>query len=521
MLAIKKIIGCLEKWFSFVSHHSSAHQLPATNHQPPTTILKLFILIAALSYVPQAAFAFDIPTTEPTTIGSDGTICPSSDSAAPSKGFVVRMVPCIRNATVYATTKIFSPIAAITAKATIVASTLAVVLWGISLMAGQPTQISKTGIMLLIKIAVVATFASTYQELFPRMLNIVESLMNTVAKPATSMIWKGTNCKATLSGSDAQVMAIFAAIDCYLDSLIGGIFNPLDIKNGLVGFLYSCLFSGIVGFIIGAMGFYLIWISLSTIARTIFIYMTAIIAFSLMIVISPIIAPLILFKQTQKRYFNQWLNLLINFMVQPVFVVGYLTMFLMAFDVTIIHGTKSLFYSVAGSEATTGGSSSDPQIGKWLNDSGSYGEVSLGAEGVKIDPEGAKKETKAPSANDLGVEKIGGYAIPKDGINNAIEYFGAGTVAKALNYFRTDFPAQAVDWDKLAKKAGYSDVDKYKLNLFLSFLMSVIVIYIFYILLDYIPFIGSGLINEAPSRVTLGGGNLAAPGSSNSAKGSR
>lgn len=495
-----------------------------------------FLMLAfwlASFLLPQNSFAADIPTSQPKTVAADGTVCPDSH-----KGLVVRIVPCIRDTVLYATTKIFGTMANIVAKTVAVACTLAIAIWGIRIIMGQASVITKDGIILAIKIGVIGLFTSKYAVIFPKMINVVEDLLNIVAKPSILLIWKATSCNIKFTGSDAKIMEIFGAIDCYLNYLIGGIFNTVDIKNGIVGFLFSLASSNVAGFFMAGIGFYLIFISLMTIAKSLFIFLQAFIAGSLMFIISPLFVPMVLFKSTEK-YFKQWLTMTISFIVQPVILMGYLGMFLMAFDATIFHGNHSLYYSIVGSASDD--KSGDFKIGEWLRNNGVYAEKSLNNKGNNIDSKGAKEALGDDKTIDKGVvSKEGQHPECEGSISNdcvkmrtaaaVTESMGFGDVqgiaTKGLNYFRTDTAIQALDWAALSSKVDadgcnkvnctLSDatdeqkkkIDDYltkrKIKVFLTFIMSLIMIYVFYTLLDQIPLIGSGLMHDSVARISLG-----------------
>ena len=490
----------------------------------------------AVGVFPQESFADTsiIPTAAPTSIGIDTKQCPNqpvetvttTDSAGNQvtttilqanqcvicptnyKGLVVKIVPCIRGTILYAATQIFVPLSTFVAKIVTILSTLAIVFFGIKLTAGQAGIITKEGMILAIKIACVGLFTGYYPALYPKMVAVIEDLLNMVATPAINMITVNATCAGhnSFTGDDAKIMQIFGALDCYLDSLVGGIFDPPStaytaqtLKNGLIGFLVSLAFTGAAGFFIGAIGLFLVFISLKTIAQTIFIFLQGFLAFSLMIIISPLFVPLILFKATQEKYFNTWADTTIGFIVQPVLVLGYLVMFILAFNTCIFTGTNSLYFAIAGSASNN----KDFKMGQWMNDNHIFVKDSKNAQGITMDAKGALKELGTPENNNKGEKsELAWDKIPDSAFADIFGDMGVGRAGKALNFFKTDTPIQDVDILALAKAtntAGAADDDKvraYKLKIFLSFMMSLIVVYIFHELLDYLPFIGSGLMSK-------------------------
>ena len=486
-------------------------------------VFSLAIWLAVFVF-PQVSFAATsiIPTSNPVTVqdNADGTktICPTT-----SKGLVVKIVPCIRNTILYAATQVLVPLSKFVAKTVTILSTLAIVFFGIKLTAGQAGIITREGMILGIKIAFVGLFTGYYPDLYPKMVAVIEDLLNIVATPAIKMVTVNAACAGqnSFTGDDAKIMQIFGAVDCYLDSLIGGIFDPPStaytaqtLKNGIIGFLVSMAFTGAAGFFIGAIGLFLIFISLKTIAKTIFIFLQGFVAFSLMAIISPLFVPMILFKATEK-HFTQWADTTIGFIVQPVLVMGYLVMFILAFNTSVFHGNNSLYFAIVGSDSNN----KDFVMGKWLNGNNLNGknvfvQDSANAQGVTMDYKGAIKDLGSTS-NDYKGEKdeLAWDKIDSSAFTDIFGDMGIGTLGKGLNFFKTDTPIQDVDFLVLAKATntvGATDADKiqaYKRNIFLSFMMALIVIYIFNQLLDYLPFIGSGMMaSRAGGGMTLGSG---------------
>src|SRR5690606_3294993 len=111
-------------------------------------------------------------------------------------------------------------------------------------------------------------------------------------------------CDQTFYNSYPAGQRIWVYVDCALATLIGGILPGVSLTSGLLGFLVASLFSGATGAIIALMGFLLVVQLLVAIARAVYIYLTAYMAFSLMVVISPFFIPLILFRTTY-AYFEQ------------------------------------------------------------------------------------------------------------------------------------------------------------------------------------------------------------------------
>ena len=310
-------------------------------------------------------------------------------------------------------------------------------------------------------------------------------------------------------------------LDCYIELLVGGIFSPLTVSAGLIGMVVGVLLTGTVGAFIALMGFYMIAITLFTIARTVYILLTAYIAFSFMVFISPLFIPCILFAST-KDFFDGWLRLVITFLIQPIFLFAYLVMFLVAFNATVFHGNHSLYFAIAGNDSTL----PNFKIGNWLSGTGgsqsAYTATLIDKGNVPVDLGGdfTKNILPTPISNET---KVGDTVVDRP---NIPFLFGMNT--DPLHYFETGMMVNVIDWQTLAKKAnpnGWTAVaggtpaqqetfyKEYIVKIFLAFLMAAMVMYIFYSLMDYIPFVGAGAMGDIGLIPTLGAGNLSAPGS--------
>lgn len=470
-------------------------------------------------------------------------------TVCPGEGLTTRIIPCIRDVIIQSTNYLLAPFSKYLSKIISICCVLAMVFFGVQLLTGRADSISKEGMVLGIKIGAVLLFTSNFGNLYQPMLNVIEELVTMVIKPATaSILTKGCEeLPATAyQSSEKDIFILWHTIDCYLNNILGGILKKggtiEELKTGLMGFLFSLLFSSAIGFFIGIIGLAMIVITLITIARCLYIFITAYIAFSFMVLISPIFVTCILFKHT-KPYFDSWLQMSISFIIQPVFLMGYLVMFLLAFDQVVFHSDKSLYHILAGKDADE----DSFKIGTWLDGTSGkglsvYKEESLATQGVNINPQGKADVTKKlPGKIDTAtIDTQGQYDIDNKfweaGKKGVLEHLGLGTDKNPLNFFMTDIPVNTLNWEQLAQRAdnaGYVKAkgDKealsefykdYKITVFLSFIMVILVMYIFYSMLEFMPFIGTGVMGGmGDGAIALGGGRLAPLNKSNAAAGAR
>ncbi|MEQ1790277.1 MAG: hypothetical protein ABL857_07525, partial [Rickettsiales bacterium] len=233
---------------------------------------------------------------EPTGVDKDGNpdhrkvnyICPNPDTSKPKDyGLTVRLIPCIFNTITYATSQVLVPFSNFFTEAITAAFVLAVALWGITMLGGNPAGITQTGMTLAIKIGAVVILTNAFGAslitggLYSALLDSSAELLNIMASPVANpsgvngiTIWKNTGCTIGTFGAQ-DIMMIWNILDCYIELLLGGIFSPTaattTMNLGILGFIIGVLFTGSVGWFVAMLGFYLIAITVFTISRTIYI----------------------------------------------------------------------------------------------------------------------------------------------------------------------------------------------------------------------------------------------------------
>lgn len=528
-----------------------------------SSLLLLVILFSGI-FLPFIASAYTVPTSWPVTNEPkiDPTkgllvnhVCPNLDPTAISldEGLVARVVPCIRDTVVYSTTKLMENLVDETMFIFRGILMFAVVAFGISVVIGNTPSLSQSGIVLLLKIGAILMFANKFNNMYPPILDVLENLLNMMAKPAIEAFKQGGawnhigststsifTCKYYASqASETNIMNIWNLIDCYINLLVGGIFSDTTLKMGILGFIIGALFSNSIGVFVGLVGLYMIFNALWTIFRTVYIFLTSYVAFSFMVLVSVIFIPTILFNST-KQYFDGWLRLTISFLLQPVFVFGYLIMFMVAINSAIFSGKHSLYYAIIGDDSLSR-TAGDPgvdngnfYIGKWLNDIGALKEELIFNDKVRVNPSEAKNPISKEGVN----TEINGIQMSRSETAEKIEdtMGKLGSIGN-LNYFDIGVPVNVVDWEFLAQRRHTTEWDTieampattaqeikdrkaaedkfyldYKIAVLLAFLMAAIAIYVFYSLIEYLPFIGTATLGDG-GIIPFGKHHLAPTGS--------
>lgn len=431
-------------------------------------------------------------------------------------GIAERMVICVKESILHATYRILGPFSNYLSKTIAAAFSLALALWGMLLATGKNTAPMRDMALTFIKVGAVIMFTANFYGLYPRILDAMEYMLGVL----TDYVLFSTSLSCT-TGSVSYLL-VWERVDCALEALIGGVLNPKTLLGGMAGFLLVSLFSGTAGLFIGAMGFMMIIQLLMAIARSVYIFITSYIAFSLMILISPLFVPLILFRVT-KAFFEKWLRITIGFVLQPIFLIAYLVMLLAAFDTVVFSGSTSLYRTVAGDAAAD----PDFRLGNWMFDNGGYGSKSNAQYDFDLNPRKTRQELGIPETVNTGVlDTMGKYVVTPQTWNDKLE-------SGELKFFTVDIPSETFDWVRMARKSNaacsgmdppawcYSnsapdlddEVTAYIVRLFMAFLMTLVTSYIFMSMLNFLPYIGSGISGEALTMPVFGSGRFDLPGS--------
>lgn len=500
----------------------SLYSFPAFAQEPPPVPGNILRLNNILGYdIDQANY--------PGTIGN-ANYCPF-DWSFPDRqtiGLVKRIVLCVQGTVIPATYKMLwqtslyfvaGPVAA--------ACTLAIVLWGILLLTGKQSATMRDAFTLALKIGAVAffTFALGTSEmfpygLFPLMIQVIDHMAGIV----TMYIGYSSSldCAAALNPAD-----VWGRVDCALDSLIGGIFSPVNLAAGALGFFFAALFSGPFGLFIGLLGFAIIFLMIFALMRATYIAITAYIAIAFMALVSPIFITMVLFSAT-RSYFEKWVKLTIGFMLQPIFLFAYISMMIAAFDVVVYDGPFSVYRALVGSRVDQSGETFGAFEWARQQYSAEKNTVNLG---ISADP----RLQDAPGSEDTGT-------LGDTGAEELPDYVESHY--KNRNIYSLDIPIKTIYWDGMAiekicsskpkpcdRGTVYDEIKRricgadmicddaqqaeyekeiamlpveHLIYLLLALLIAMLTMYIFYIMLDVLPFIGAGITGEQYSMPVLG-----------------
>jgi type IV secretory pathway VirB6-like protein len=230
--------------------------------------------------------------------------------------------------------------------------TLSIMLYGMNILTGKSDIRNKKDILVYIfKIAVVLYFATgdAWQSIFfDGVYGASSELSRMVFKIQSSEDEnKRDGCQfgdvydekgAVISTNTyyppgKQYLALWDTLDCKMMRYLG--FGPQASAANIVMLILAAFLTGPYGiyFAFSVMIFGVLL--LSAVIRALHIFLSSAISIIIMVFVSPIIIPLILFEKT-KSIFDQWLKELISFAIQPMILFAYLAIFIMTIDKTLV-----------------------------------------------------------------------------------------------------------------------------------------------------------------------------------------
>lgn len=330
----------------------------------------------------------------------------------PGEGLTMRIMPCIKDTIVNATEDYLIPISDYFATTISAACTLAILLWGATMVAGKNTAPLRDAMVLGVKIGAVAMFTANFGDFFYQVLDIMEGLL--------ALVTNYTEVARNFAANDlacpqdpAENLRMWAAVDCLINALVGGIFSETTLAMGLIGFCIACFFSGTsIGILIGLVLVYVLFKAIQAVIKALYIFLSCYIAVALLVMVSPLFIPLILFQAT-KSYFAKWLRILLSYMLQPMILFAYLSMLIYGFDTVVYGGNTgngavsrtSLYYLLCGSDIEYAEFNlPEPEgsggIGGCLQSISAYGVRDIGGQGITINPQSLENAGLLPTGSE-------------------------------------------------------------------------------------------------------------------------
>lgn len=249
--------------------------------------------------------------TPPAPIGGVAAVCPNSGI------FTERIVKCVQAALETTVQTYLLSFSDYIRPAILAAITLSITLFGVQLLMGA-SQITMRTFSLLFKIAIVFWLTDNFGGLTPAVYNTMEDLQTIVT---SSLVANDPQCPAPAN----ETVVVWSRLDCLTGKLFG--FGPeVSKKAGVLGIVGASLFSGAMGVQLFATAFGAYILILLMVFRAVYTFLLAYSAVAFLILISPLMIPMMVFKVTQS-YFSRWLSQLMAAMLEPIILFAFLSFF--------------------------------------------------------------------------------------------------------------------------------------------------------------------------------------------------
>lgn len=270
--------------------------------------------------------------------------------------FTERIARCVQHVITSAVERFLTSFSGTLQSYTMALIILAVTLFGTKLLAGMVENPGGEAIMLLMKIGGVLLFtggATIGAPLFGGFLEHIFGIMESFAGYSTSYLdTNNGNLSSFLQGCGSTVtgdtVTIWAKIDCIMGRLfIGDPAYGLGVGllwTLLAAVLWTSLLSPFILIVFGIVFGYLLLL----IVRCLFLFLGCYATMGLLVSVSPLIIPLLLFKNTMSL-FEGWLKLVMANILQPMILFGFMVFLFTVLDNLLFQDNAYSLTSILGS----------------------------------------------------------------------------------------------------------------------------------------------------------------------------
>ncbi len=234
--------------------------------------------------------------------------------------------------------------------------TLSIVFYGAKILIGGGGIKKSEILMYVVKIALVMYFATgeawqtmffdgiySASSVFSQMVFKVETASDPQKRDGCQFgnitLADGTQVVQSSYPEGKEYLAIWDTLDCKITRYLG--FGPELSTANIAKLILAGFLTGPVGIYFSISLLFFGLIMLAATIRALHIFLSSCIAIILMVYVSPLIIPLVLFEKT-KSIFSGWLKQLISFSLQPMILFAYLAIFISLMDRTLI-GSASFY----------------------------------------------------------------------------------------------------------------------------------------------------------------------------------
>ena len=383
-------------------------------------------------------------------------------------GLTAKMAGCIRDSIDGGASVFFTQMYPFLQDAIGAVMTLAVIVYGIMLAFGAVEKVGRDTYIVLMKLAAVVVFCNSSPFIASTVTGAMDEMAAAVVSytppsgtaDAANTDFSNSKCLQNLvsqQGSAVPIMVPWLGVDCMIDTVIGIHIDPATppandgtwfnkqieansnkgMSRSLIYLFFGAMQTSILGVMLAIIGFFFIYGMIMLIIRCFFTYIAGYMGVTFLAIISPLIIPMILFKET-KQYFDKWAKMLVSFAVQPVLMLIFLIFSLTALDLCVYSGSYSVYFAIAGTASQT----APFDLNKYLTDNKIINADSKTAMYVKADsPQAIPRDSTdtGGALNQLLYSKCTREQIAAD-----------ATLAKKCNFtYPLTIARHSIDWAKM------------------------------------------------------------------------
>jgi hypothetical protein len=210
---------------------------------------------------------------------------------------------------------------------------LAISLFGVKLVTMGVDQVLKESMELVFRIAIVASLVLGASYYYTQALNIMGVLIGFVATGFVNVAPPDCTFGTLPPDANATEFLAWQKIDCMIQGMIGLSTDPKTIVMGMGFIIAVSLLSGTFGIAVAIAGLTALILVIMTIARAIYIFILSYFVVGLLLVMTPLFAPMLLFDNGYTRkFFWNWVSGILSYILQPMFLIAFLSFAVMVQD---------------------------------------------------------------------------------------------------------------------------------------------------------------------------------------------
>lgn len=476
--------------------------------------IKRLIVVTMLAVLFTAHFAqFTTAEAQVTALAPAGTGSSMVAQCEDYPGITNRIVKCVRTTLANAGHKFFDQLYPMFAKMVTAFLTLGVAIYGVMMAAGMVEKIGRDSMVLLLKIAFVAYFVQNVDEMYDWTVLLMDRLGDSMFSFSTL-----NHPTAPVCMKDKTI--IWERLDCLIDTTFGikadgtGTTATSNVEvsgkgltRGLIAFFASALLSSVPGFIIGIIGFMVLYTLIFFMVKVLFVFLMSYMALLFLMALAPMFLPLVIFKST-KQYFDNWVKLIISCVLQPVIIVAFVSFAVATLDVAVFSGDKSFVRTIAGDAVDK----RPFNLNQYIESKGAYTQRKVGPT-MLGGRSGGDVDLSEVRSGMLGSKLVNECGLSlKDGVEG-----GVAKAQECAEGWIVGVNLRDINWKKLAEarqpavqKGDAKNLEQALMReLYASAILTAVMMFIMNALMQVVPQLANDLVGsyrQTPNMMGLAGG---------------